>query len=254
MIGNMPSALANFKNASSHTTADVLTAFIDHNMSSEDILKGTPLPAWLNVNDPLFKFPNTRMRAKGVMVHPLGDYAVQPRDSSIMAHAMTMNYYVDGAAYTSGPTQGISRGSATKILQNGGDCLVNCIVKEITVKSGKATGVKVTKRGEDKVVEISANNVVNASGVYHLYNQLLPQALPIVDQWKNEFKSLPSTGHIYLFVCLKGTPEKLQIPKTNVWYFNGYNTDKVFDQYFASKGLGIPPTVYLGFPCTKGNL
>jgi all-trans-retinol 13,14-reductase len=36
-----------------------------------------------------------------------------------------------------------------------------------------------------------------------------------------------------------------------VWYFNGYELDKAFDEYFANPTEVRPPTVYIGFPCTK---
>lgn len=48
----------------------------------------------------------------GVMVHPLGDYACQPSDSTIVAHALTACYYLNGAAYTNGSTQSISNSIA----------------------------------------------------------------------------------------------------------------------------------------------
>ena len=48
----------------------------------------------------------------GVMVHPLGDYACQPRESSVVAHSLTAWYYMNGASYTNGATQTISEGAA----------------------------------------------------------------------------------------------------------------------------------------------
>ena len=50
---------------------------------------------------------------------------------------------------------------------------------------------------------------------------------------------------------LLGDAEEVGIPKTNTWYFNGYNTDECFDKYFADPTEQRPPTCYLGFPCTK---
>lgn len=46
------------------------------------------------------------------MVHPLGDYACQPSDSTVVAHALTACYYLNGAAYTNGSTQSISNSIA----------------------------------------------------------------------------------------------------------------------------------------------
>ena len=46
------------------------------------------------------------------MVHPLGDYACQPSESSVVAHALTACYYLNGAAYTHGATQNIANSVA----------------------------------------------------------------------------------------------------------------------------------------------
>ena len=45
-------------------------------------------------------------------MHPLGDYACQPRESSVVAHSLTAWYYMNGASYTNGATQSISEGAA----------------------------------------------------------------------------------------------------------------------------------------------
>jgi len=37
----------------------------------------------------------------------------------------------------------------------------------------------------------------------------------------------------------------------NLWYFNGYDLDNAFDDYFKDPTKVRPPTVYIGFPCTK---
>jgi len=53
---------------------------------------------------------------------------------------------------------------------------------------------------------------------------------------------------------IKGDAKEVGIPVTNTWYFNGYNTDECFDTYFENPTEHRPPTVYLGFPCTKVSL
>lgn len=45
-------------------------------------------------------------------MHPLGDYACQPNDSSVVAHSLTACYYINGAAYTDGQTQSVSNSIA----------------------------------------------------------------------------------------------------------------------------------------------
>ena len=61
-------------------------------------------------------------------------------------------------------------------------------------------------------------------------------------------KSLLSDSNYIFFV---GDADDVGIPKTNTWYFNGYDTDECFDKYFEDPTNHKPPTVYLGFPCTK---
>lgn len=46
-------------------------------------------------------------RLKAVLTHPIGDYAVQPREATWAAHGITMSHYLQGAAYTQGATQNI---------------------------------------------------------------------------------------------------------------------------------------------------
>ena len=55
----------------------------------------------------------------------------------------------------------------------------------------------------------------------------------------------------HVLFCLLGDADEIGIPKTNTWYFNGYDTDECFDKYFESPTEHRPPTCYLGFPCTK---
>lgn len=55
-------------------------------------------------------------------------------------------------------------------------------------------------------------------------------------------------------LILPGDADEVGIPVTNTWYFNGYNTDECFDKYFENPTEHRPPTVYLGFPCTKVSI
>lgn len=238
------------------TTGYVLSAMLEHGFTEEEVLQQKELP-----KEPKVPLPNTWNRLKGVMVHPLGDYACQPSDSTVVAHALTACYYMNGAAYTSGQTQSISNSCAKVVYEHGGECFVNAHVDEIIVKDGQAVGVRVCKTSsleasksiEEKpeMTELFAPIIINATGMHTLYNKLLPQDMPIVKEFKTKNKCIPSYGHNYLFVAIKGDADEVGIPVTNTWYFNGYNTDKCFDTYFENPTEHRPPTVYLGFPCTK---
>jgi all-trans-retinol 13,14-reductase len=204
-------------------------------------------------------------RMKAVLTHPIGDYAVQPRDATFAAHGITMAHYMEGAAYTVGPTQNISIRSSSLLRELGGEVLVDAAVQEIVVNNGRAVGVRVAntsalaenpaaaETGNVQVTEIRCKNVVCATSVYNLYNKLLPQDLPAVKDFQDPSKCSirQSNGHIFLFCKIKGDANELGLPTHNLWYFNSYDMDEAFDTYFKNPSEVRPPTVYIGFPCTK---
>lgn len=65
------------------------------------------------------------------MVHPLGDYACQPSDSSVIAHSLTAFYYINGAAYTHGQTQTIANSCAkvSVFLASTSSSCMGCLAK-----------------------------------------------------------------------------------------------------------------------------
>jgi phytoene dehydrogenase-like protein len=210
--------------------------------------------------------PDTSVRRlKAVLTHPIGDYAVQPRQATMAAHGITMAHYVDGASYTVGATQKISIRLTSMVRSFGGEVFVDATVRGIIVENGRAVGVRVSSTSalakcssEEEtalvpVTEIRSKNVVCATSIYNLYNKLLPQDLPVVKQFHepSECSVRQSNGHVFLFCKIRGDPDELDLPKHNLWYFNGYDIDGAFDQYFDKPCQVRPPTVYIGFPCTK---
>eukprot|EP00457_Paulinella_chromatophora_P001798 gb/GEZN01001800.1/.p1 GENE.gb/GEZN01001800.1/~~gb/GEZN01001800.1/.p1 ORF type:complete len:678 (-),score=70.35 gb/GEZN01001800.1/:694-2727(-) len=228
------------------------------------------------------------VRAQGVLCHPIGDYAVQPAQATLAAHGVTLMHYLDGGSYSVGPTQDISRRLAKPVIQNGGAVLVGVTVTRLLLSADQkqVLGVRVvrtdqlhqlmTKQGDSSAGEkepghppppcdmerdlqtwdLTARNVVCATSVYNLYSELLAPypSLPSVRAY-HDFPAkrsvLPAKGHIFLFCKLKGSPEELKLPKSNIWYFNKYKMDQAFNEYWADPTTVRPPTVYIGFPCTK---
>eukprot|EP00494_Astrolonche_serrata_P033367 UN33636 len=241
------------------TTAYVLNAIFDCDYTQEEIIAHKPLPKGMkeelsekNKSPCSPEVAKIWRQIKGLLVHPIGDYACQPSDSCVIAHALTATYYMNGASYTTGHTQQISQGAERVIRKAGGQCLTQATVTEIVVENNKVLGVKVKRTGrvKEEPIYIRANQVVNGTGSYNLYHKLLDQKMPIVKEFeKRDFR--PSFGHNYLFVCLKGDADEMDILKTNGWYINGYDTDDRFNEYFNTPFKVRPPTVYLGFPCTK---
>jgi phytoene dehydrogenase-like protein len=201
-------------------------------------------------------------RVKAILTHPIGDYAVQPKLATFAAHGITMAHYLDGAAYTVGPTQNISIRSTSVVREMGGQALVDATVEQIIMEKGRAVGVLVRNTssasataGDEpvKLTEIRARNIVCATSVYNLYNKLLPQDHPVVREFHDPSKRTirQSNGHVFLFCKIDGDATDLGLPQHNLWYFNSYDMDVAFDKYWANPTGERPPTVYIGFPCTK---
>lgn len=173
-----------------------------------------------------------------------------------------MAHYMEGASYTVGATQNMSIRTSSMVRKMGGEALTDATVRSILVENGRAVGVTVSNttalaESEDSdkvpVYTIRAKNVVCATSIYNLYNKLLPQDLPVVKDFSNpEKRSVrQSNGHVFLFCKIKGSAEELKLPTHNLWYFNNYDLDNAFDEYFSNPVDVRPPTVYIGFPCTK---
>jgi len=170
------------------------------------------------------------------------------------AHGVTMAHYKDGASYCVGPTQQISIRSTSMVRAFGGETLVDATVREIIIENGRAVGVRVSntsalndlhsevERLSVPTYEIRAKNVVCATSVYNLYNKMLPQDLQAVKDFKASATIRQSNGHVFLFCKIKGDATEINLPKSNLWYFNGYDMDKAFDEYFANPTEVRPPT------------
>mmetsp|Transcript_27927 Transcript_27927/g.62321 ORF Transcript_27927/g.62321 Transcript_27927/m.62321 type:complete len:680 (+) Transcript_27927:108-2147(+) len=243
----------------SMTVRDVQYALFNLGYDPEQLLKSCPKAPYGPEPDPSIR------RLKAVLTHPIGDYAVQPREASMAAHGVTMAHYSRGGGYTVGPTQNISLRVLSMVREFGGEVILDASVREIIIEDGKAVGVRVGSTTEmaarvsthveasSSLTEVRAKNIVWASGIYNLYNQVLPQNLPQVRDFHDPIKRTvrPSNGHIYLFCKILGDAHMINLPTHNLWWFNSYDLDEAFDKYFASPTSVRPPTVYLGFPCTK---
>jgi all-trans-retinol 13,14-reductase len=268
----------------SMTVRDVQYAMLNRGYTADQLLEhGCPSAPPGPEPDPSIR------RLKAVLTHPIGDYAVQPREATMAAHGVTMSHYIDGACYSVGATQKISLRSTSVVRALGGEALVDASVLGIIVENGRAgksrnrlfvlysfsfsricihtsycvhflVGVRVANTSALQegnynvdVTEIRAKSVVCATSVYNLYNNMLPQDLPQVKDFHNPEKRTirQSNGHIFLFCKIDGDADELGLPTHNLWYFNGYDLDDAFDKYFANPREVRPPTVYIGFPCTK---
>jgi len=245
----------------SMTVRDVQFAILNVGLTPDELLtEGCPKAPNGPEPDPCLR------RLKAALTHPIGDYAVQPREASMAAHGVTMAHYSGGSAYPVGSTQGISVRMTSVVRAFGGEVFTDATVQGIIIENGRAVGVRVCSTAalaarassaggevEVEIAEIRAKNVVWASGIYNLYGKMLPPSLQVVMDFHDPSKRTvhPSNGHVYLFCKIRGDATELGLPTHNRWFFNGYDIDEAFDEFFANPTEVRPPTTYIGFPCTK---
>jgi len=250
--------LRNLMKYASFTVRDVQHAVLALGYSREKILASETLPKCPDGPDSDCAI----RRLKGILCHPIGDYAVQPREATMAAHGVTMAHYLGGASYTVGATQKISIRLTSMVRNFGGEVFVDAMVRNVIIENGRAVGVRVTntsvlrESGETDdvpVTEIRAKNIVCATSIYNLYGKLLPQNMAVVKKFHDPSQRTvrQSHGHIFLFCKIDGDATDLKLPTHNLWYFNNYDLDTAFDEYFKDPTNVRPPTVYIGFPCTK---
>lgn len=99
----------------SYSVRDVQYALFNKGYSIEQLLADCPKCPPGNERDPVLR------RVKAVLNHPIGDYAVQPRVATFAAQGITMAHYMEGAAYTKGPTQNISIRMSSMLRNFGGE-------------------------------------------------------------------------------------------------------------------------------------
>jgi all-trans-retinol 13,14-reductase len=104
---------------------------------------------------------------------------------------------MDGASYTVGATQNISIRLTSMVRAFGGEVFVDATVRSVILENGRAVGVRVSnttalsacstdqEKSQVPVYEIRAKNIVCATSVNNLYNELLPQDNPVVTRFPN---------------------------------------------------------------------
>ncbi|MCF2876471.1 MULTISPECIES: phytoene desaturase family protein [unclassified Tenacibaculum] len=182
-----------------------------------------------------------------VLTGQYGDYGLPPKQSSFSMHASVARHYFDGGSYPIGGSSQIVKTIDPVIEAGGGTILVSAEVDEVLINKGKAIGVQM-KDGK----QILAKNIISNAGLITTYNKLLPTSIVKKYQLKKHLQTVnPSVAHVSLYIGLEGTPEELQIPKTNYWVYPAKGDhDTCVHNYLED--LSKPfPVVYMSFPAAK---
>ncbi|MFT7034677.1 MAG: all-trans-retinol 13,14-reductase [Cyclobacteriaceae bacterium] len=182
-----------------------------------------------------------------VLTGQYGDYGLPPKKSSFAMHASVVRHYFSGGSFPIGGSSQIAKTIDPVIESAGGAILTNAEVDEVIIEDNKATGVLMK---DGKV--LSADNIVSGAGFMTTYNKLLPESSVTQHKLKDQIQKVePSVSHASLYIGLKGSPEELELPKTNLWIYpeNG-DHDKCVDNYI--KDIDAPfRVVYISFPSAK---
>ena len=182
-----------------------------------------------------------------VLTGQYGDYGLPPKESSFSMHASVARHYFDGGNFPIGGSSQIVNTIDPVIESAGGTILVSAEVDHVIIEKNKAIGVKM-KDGK----EILSKNIVSSAGIITTYKKLLPPNIIKKHQLNKQLQKVkPSVAHVSLYIGLEGSPEELQIPKTNYWiYPEKGDHDTCVKNYLED--LSQPfPVVYLSFPSAK---
>ena len=182
-----------------------------------------------------------------VLTGQYGDYGLAPKESSFYMHASVARHYFDGGSFPIGGSSQIVKTIDSVIEAAGGTILINAEVEEVLIKKNTALGV-LMKDGK----KIYAKNIVSNAGIMTTYNKLLPIEIVKKHKLKEQLKKVKqSVAHASLYIGLEGTPEELQLPKTNYWVYPAEGDhDTCVKNYLED--LSQPfPVVYLSFPSAK---
>ena len=182
-----------------------------------------------------------------VLTGQYGDYGLAPKESSFYMHASVARHYFDGGSFPIGGSSQIVKTIDSVIEAAGGTILINAEVEEVLIKKNTALGV-LMKDGK----KIYAKNIVSNAGIMTTYNKLLPIEIVKKHKLKEQLKKVKqSVAHASLYIGLEGSPEDLQLPKTNYWVYPAEGDHDICVKNYL-KDLSQPfPVVYLSFPSAK---
>jgi all-trans-retinol 13,14-reductase len=182
-----------------------------------------------------------------VLTGQYGDYGLPPKQSSFVMHAAVARHYFAGGSFPIGGSSEIAKHTDTVIENAGGTILISAEVDQIIINNKKATGVRMK---DGKV--FSAKNIISGAGIMTTYNKLLPSEIAAKHQLKQQLQSVKrSVSHACLYIGLEGSPEELNLPKTNYWiYPDTIDHDTIFNNYLDDINSDFP-VVYISFPSAK---
>ena len=182
-----------------------------------------------------------------VLTGQYGDYGLPPKQSSFAMHASVARHYFNGGSFPIGGSSQIIETIDPVIEKGGGTILINAEVNQILFEKKKVIGVLMNDGKK-----FFANNVVSSTGIFNTYEKLIPQSVSQKYQLNQQLEKVnPSVAHACLYLGLKGSPEKLKLPKNNLWVYPEKGDHDTIVENYLSDSKAPFPVVYISFPAAK---
>ncbi len=175
-----------------------------------------------------------------------GDHGLPPKQSVFVMHAIIARHYMHGGFYPVGGASKIAETIIPQIQTSGGDVFTYADVTEIIIENGRAIGVEM-KDGH----KLYAPTIISNAGAINTFTKLVPSNISASLGYEQKAKSVKrSMSHLGMYIGLKGTPEELQLPKTNLWIYPSADHDANVAAAEADPNSPFP-VVYVSFPSAK---
>jgi len=182
-----------------------------------------------------------------VLTGQYGDYGLSPKESSFYMHATVVKHYFSGGYFPVGGSSQIAKFVDEVVEQSGGTILVKAEVKEVIIEKNRAVGVEMSDG-----TQFRADSVISGAGVFNSFNKFVPEEIQQRHKLQASLSKLePSVAHSCLYIGLHGTPEELELPKTNYWiYPEDVDHDEAVRRYKDDITQEFP-VIYISFPSAK---
>ncbi len=182
-----------------------------------------------------------------VLTGQYGDYGLPPKQSSFYMHASLVRHYFDGGNFPVGGSSQIVNTIDPVIAASGGTILISAEVEEVLIEKNTAIGVRM-KDGR----LFKAKNIVSNAGIITTYKRLLPSQTVEKNGLEAHLQKVkPSAAHLSIYIGLEGSPEELQLPKTNYWVYPADGDHDTCVKRYLEDLTQAFPVVYLSFPSAK---
>jgi len=183
-----------------------------------------------------------------VLTGQYGDYGLPPKKSSFAMHASLVRHYFGGGSFPIGGSSQIVESIAPVIEKAGGTILINAEVEKVIIEKNRAIGVLMSDGRS-----FYAKNIISGTGIMTTYKKLVPEAVKNKYKLEAQLKNVQrSVAHSCLYIGLKGAPEELKLPKTNLWvYPEGTDDHDTSVGKFLNDNNAPLPIVYISFPSAK---